>query len=91
MERQDRSRCRLLAERAARTGEGLRRSAAPLREPHHHERGHPPRTWLTFGQFQQGQVLDIGAIINSAKIDFPAGVYAITVTLNGDDTFTVSP
>jgi rhizosphere induced protein len=50
-----------------------------------------PAYWLTFGRFQQGEVLDIGAIINSAKIDFPAGVYAMTVTLNGDDTFTVSP
>ena len=48
-----------------------------------------PIYWITFGMFQQGEVLDITEITNSAPISFPPGVYAMTATLNADNTWTV--
>ena len=50
-----------------------------------------PTYWITIGQFVPGQVLDIDAITNSMQIDFPPGVYAMTATLNRDESWTVSP
>lgn len=50
-----------------------------------------PVYWITFGMFEQGEVLNITEITNSAAIDFPPGVYAMTATLNADNTWTVEP
>lgn len=50
-----------------------------------------PKYWVTFGNYQQGQVLDITEITNKSEVLFPNGVYTMEVTLNGDNTFTVVP
>jgi hypothetical protein len=50
-----------------------------------------PIYWITFGQFVQGQVMDITEVTNSAAIQFPPGVYNMTATLNLDNTWTVGP
>lgn len=51
--------------------------------------GTSPSYWLAFGNYQQGQVLDAHSIPNAVQLNFPAGVYALTVTLNPDGTYTV--
>jgi hypothetical protein len=48
-----------------------------------------PIYWLTFGNYQQGQVLDPGNTGNAVQLNFSAGVYVLTVTLNPDNTYTV--
>lgn len=48
-----------------------------------------PRYWITAGTYEQGEVLDIGAISDSAEIDFPPNVYNMTAILNPDNTWTV--
>jgi rhizosphere induced protein len=50
-----------------------------------------PHYWLTFGTYQQGEVLDPGQLTNSIEIQFPSGVTAMTATLNSDNTWTVQP
>ncbi|HEX2205314.1 MAG TPA: hypothetical protein VHG91_18540 [Longimicrobium sp.] len=49
-----------------------------------------PAYWLAFGNFVQGQVLDVGRIPNPVRIDFPPGVYSITATLNRDNSWTIA-
>lgn len=50
-----------------------------------------PVYWITFGMYEQGDVMDITEITNSAKVQFPPGVYSMTATLNADNTWTVGP
>ncbi|QRK09334.1 hypothetical protein JQX13_04080 [Archangium violaceum] len=50
-----------------------------------------PKYWITFGNYDQGEVLDIGAITNPAEIEFPPGVYSMTAILNKDNSWTVKP
>ncbi|MFZ5817492.1 MAG: protein rhiA [Bacillota bacterium] len=50
-----------------------------------------PKYWVTFGNFIQGQVLDITEISNKAEVLFPNGIYSMDVTLNQDNTWTVLP
>ncbi|MEO1085625.1 MAG: protein rhiA, partial [Acidobacteriota bacterium] len=50
-----------------------------------------PEYWITFGKYQQGEVLDITTITESARIQFPANVSSMDVTLNADNTWTVAP
>jgi hypothetical protein len=50
-----------------------------------------PQYWVTAGTYEQGVVLDIEQIGNSAPITFPPGVFAMTAILNPDNTWTVSP
>lgn len=47
--------------------------------------------WITFGNYEQGDVLDIGEITEAAEIDFPSGVYTMVATLNEDNTWDVKP
>ncbi|MDR3679741.1 MAG: hypothetical protein P4L41_07235 [Flavipsychrobacter sp.] len=49
-----------------------------------------PTYWMAFGQFTTGQVLDIHSMGNIVGISFPAGVYSMNVTLNPDNTWTIS-
>jgi rhizosphere induced protein len=49
-----------------------------------------PTYWITFGLFEQGQVLDLTEITNSAAIAFPAGIYTMYAILNQDNTWTVT-
>jgi rhizosphere induced protein len=50
-----------------------------------------PQYWIAFGDYAQGEVLDIGAMANAAAIRFPSGVYAMTAVLNKDGSWTVQP
>ncbi len=50
-----------------------------------------PQYWITFGDYIQGQVLDVTTIPSPARVDFPAGVYSMTATLNQDDSWTIQP
>lgn len=49
-----------------------------------------PIYWITFGVFEQGEVLDLTELTNSAQIEFPAGVYTMYAILNQDNTWTVT-
>jgi len=50
-----------------------------------------PAYWITAGTYQQGEVLDIGAITEAAEIQFPPGVFNMTAILKLDNTWTVQP
>jgi hypothetical protein len=51
-----------------------------------------PQYWITFGQFVQGEVLDIGQVVGqAANIKFPANVYQMTATLDQNNNWTVKP
>jgi rhizosphere induced protein len=48
-----------------------------------------PVYYIAFGDHQQGEVLDINQITDSAKIDFPVNTYSMTAILNADNTWTI--
>lgn len=48
-----------------------------------------PAYWLTAGQFQQGQVVDIEQITNEQQVPFD-GTFDMVAVLNPDNTWTVS-
>jgi rhizosphere induced protein len=48
-----------------------------------------PQYWLAFGNYMQGEVLDVEAISNAVRIDYPANIYSMAATLNQDNTWTV--
>jgi hypothetical protein len=51
-----------------------------------------PEYWITFGDFIQGEVLDITTVTSSsAKIEFPVNVFSMTATLRADNTWSVMP
>ncbi len=47
--------------------------------------------WVVFGNYLQGEVLDLENLTNAAQLDFPRGVTSLTATLNADNTWTVQP
>lgn len=46
---------------------------------------------LTFGYYEQGEVLNINQISHFAVIEFPSGIYDMTAILNADNTWTIKP
>lgn len=50
-----------------------------------------PAYWVAFGSFTQGQALNVAEISNAAQIQFPPNVYIMSVTLNPDNTWTITP
>lgn len=50
-----------------------------------------PQYWITFGNYVQGEVLDITTISSAANIVFPPSTYSMTAILNADNTWTVQP
>jgi hypothetical protein len=51
-----------------------------------------PQYWITFGQFTQGEVLDIGQVVGqAANVKFPFNVYAMTAILGPDNKWQVKP
>lgn len=48
-----------------------------------------PQYWITFGNYIQGEVLDITNISNPAAVAFPPNVFSMTAILNADNTWTV--
>jgi hypothetical protein len=47
--------------------------------------------WITFGNYEKGQVLETRQISNAAQLAFPPNVFAMTATLNFDNSWTVGP
>lgn len=50
-----------------------------------------PKYWITFGNYNEGDVLDIAEMTKSAEIAFPPNVYSMTAILNEDNTWTIKP
>lgn len=50
-----------------------------------------PQYWVAFGNFQQGQALEASEISNTAQVVFPPSIFAMNVTLNVDNTWTITP
>lgn len=50
-----------------------------------------PRYWIAFGDYVQGEVLDVEQISNSAEINFPSGVTRMRAILNMENKWTVEP
>lgn len=50
-----------------------------------------PNYWITFGEYTQGEVIDIEQITNSAQILYPPNVTSMTAILNADNTWTIRP
>lgn len=50
-----------------------------------------PTYWITFGQYAAGQVLDPGSNSSAMEIAFPPGVFAMTVTLAANGTWSIAP
>jgi len=50
-----------------------------------------PEYWITFGNFKEGEVLDITQITNKAQITFPPNIYSMAAILNQDNTWTIKP
>jgi rhizosphere induced protein len=48
-----------------------------------------PNYWITFGDYVQGQVMDIQQITSAAQIVFPVNVTSMTATLNANNSWTV--
>lgn len=49
-----------------------------------------PQYWVAFGNFQQGQALDSSEINNPVQLMFPPNTYDLDVTLNADNSWTVT-
>jgi hypothetical protein len=45
--------------------------------------------WVVFGDFFEGQVLNLADLTNAKKLEFRPGVTSLTATLNADNTWTV--
>ncbi len=51
-----------------------------------------PKYYIVFGQFQQGEVLNITEVASkSAKVNFPANVYRMKATLDSRNNWSVNP
>ena len=47
--------------------------------------------WVTFGTIQQGEFFTVETTLPPVQVQFPLNVNSMTVTLNADNTWTVSP
>jgi hypothetical protein len=50
-----------------------------------------PEYWIAFGNYEQGDALNLQEMSVSAQIVFPEGITTMIVTLNPDNTWTVQP
>lgn len=48
-----------------------------------------PQYRVAFGNCEPGVVLEVFEINNTAQVEFPPNIYAMKVTLNMDNTWTV--
>lgn len=48
-----------------------------------------PKYWVTFGNYEAGEVLDITSISQKAQIDYPINVYSMTATFGADNKWTI--
>ncbi|HET9209607.1 MAG TPA: protein rhiA [Thermoanaerobaculia bacterium] len=47
--------------------------------------------WVTFGTVQQGEFFTVETLLTPVQVEFPLNVNSMTVTLNADNTWTVTP
>jgi len=47
-----------------------------------------PSYYLAYGNYEEGDVIDVSTINNPLLLPYPTGVYALTTTLNADGTWT---
>lgn len=47
-----------------------------------------PQYFLAYGNYQEGQVIDVSTVNNPLELDYETGIYSLTVTLNADDTWS---
>lgn len=47
--------------------------------------------WVTFGEAQQGEFITVETLLPPVQVQFPPNVNSMTVTLNADNTWTVTP
>ncbi len=50
-----------------------------------------PTYWVTFGNYVEGQVMDVTQSTNKAKVEFPPNVLSMKAILNQDNTWTIKP
>lgn len=48
-----------------------------------------PNYWITFGNFESGQVLDLEAITDCSMVEYKENCYEMTAILKGDNTWEV--
>lgn len=49
-----------------------------------------PSYWVSFGSFEQGQILDIQTLVNTAEVKFPANVFKATAELDSGNNWKVT-
>lgn len=49
-----------------------------------------PQYYVVFGEFTQGEVIDLNQCTNAYQINFPVNVYSKSLTLNSDNTWSES-
>lgn len=50
-----------------------------------------PSYWIAFGNYQQGEILDIEEITDAIEIKFEANIYDMVATLQSDNTWATKP
>ena len=50
-----------------------------------------PEYWIAFGEFNQGQTINLQEVTNSSLVTFPPGITKMNATLNADNTWTIIP
>lgn len=46
-----------------------------------------PKYYIAYGDYLEGDVLDVSAINNPLELPYPTGIYSLTTTLNADGTW----
>ena len=47
-----------------------------------------PEYWIAFGDYEEGQVIDLNRVTETAKIVFPLNTYSLSITLQEDNTWS---
>jgi hypothetical protein len=47
-----------------------------------------PKYYLAYGNYQEGEVIDISSVNNPLPLNYPAGVYSLSTTLNANDSWS---
>lgn len=46
-----------------------------------------PQYFIAYGNYEEGEVIDVSTILNPLQLSYPAGIYALTTTLHADGTW----
>ena len=46
-----------------------------------------PKYFIAYGDYQEGDVIDVSSVNNPLELPYPTGVYALTTTLNADGSW----